>query len=183
MTGSTSPATANADGSLIERDGAGAPTALVPPPQIGQTGFMPTATITHIFPLPAAKLWAIIGDFGDTGKWSGRPPEACVADGIGIGALRRLTVADGRVIVDRLEAQGDYYYSYSIAMEPGTIPLPVQNYRATMSVAPLDEACCTFTWSGLFDAQGISDADAVAFFEGVYRSGIAMMTATLGEQA
>jgi hypothetical protein len=138
---------------------------------------MPTATITHIFPLPAADLWAVIGDFGDTGKWSGRPAEACVAEGAGVGALRTLTVADGRVIVDRLEAQGALYYSYSIAMAPGTIPLPVKSYRATLSVAPLDEASCTFTWSGLFEPQGIGDA---AFFEGVYRSGIAMMKATLG---
>jgi Polyketide cyclase / dehydrase and lipid transport len=141
---------------------------------------MPTATITHIFPLSAADLWAIIGDFCDTGKWSGRPSEACVADGTGIGARRTLTVQDGRVIVDRLEAQRELYYSYSIAMPPGTIPLPVKSYRATMSVAPLDEASCNFTWSGVFEAQGISDADAVEFFEGVYRSGIAMMMKTLG---
>ena len=143
---------------------------------------MPTATVTHIFPLPAADLWAIIGDFGDTGKWSDRPPGACVADGNGVGALRTLTVADGRVIIDRLEAQGEFFYSYAIAMQPGTIPLPVKSYRATMSVAPLDAQSCTFTWSGQFEPQGISDTAAVAFFEGVYRSGIAMMRATLGQR-
>jgi Polyketide cyclase / dehydrase and lipid transport len=54
-----------------------------------------------------------------------------------------------------------------------------KSYRATMSVAPLDAASSTFTWSGIFEAQGIGDADAVAFFEGVYRSGIAMMKARL----
>lgn len=137
---------------------------------------MPTATVTHIFPLPAADFWAVIGDFGDTGRWSGRPPEACVADGTGVGALRTLTVADGRVIVDRLEAQGEYYYSYSIV----TSPLPVASYRATMSVAPLTGDSCTFTWSGAFEPRGIGDAEATAFFESVYRSGIAMMRATLG---
>jgi Polyketide cyclase / dehydrase and lipid transport len=136
---------------------------------------MPTATITHIFPLSAADLWVVIGDFGDTGKWSGRPPGACVADGRAVGALRTLTVQDGRVIVDRLEAAGEYYYSYSIV----TSPLPVKSYRATMSVAPLTEASCTFTWSGQFEPDGISDGDAVAFFENVYRSGIGMMLKTL----
>jgi hypothetical protein len=141
---------------------------------------MPTSTITYVFPISAADLWDVIGDFGDTGKWTGRPPEACVADGVGIGALRTLTLADGRVIVDRLEAQGEFFYSYSIAMAPGTIPLPVKSYRATMSVAPLDGASCTFTWSGLFEPQGISDKEAVEFFERVYGSGIAMMKATLG---
>jgi hypothetical protein len=137
---------------------------------------MPIATITHVFPLAAADIWAVIGDFGDTGKWSGRPPEACVAEGTGVDALRTLTVQDGRVIVDRLEAQGEYYYSYSIV----TSPLPVKSYRATMSVAPLTEQSCTFTWSGMIEPDGIGDADAVAFFEGVYRSGIGMMTKTLG---
>jgi Polyketide cyclase / dehydrase and lipid transport len=105
-----------------------------------------------------------------------------VADGVGVGALRTLTVQDGRVIVDRLEAEGANHYSYSIAMTPEEIPLPVTSYRATMSVAPLDDARCTFTWSGLFVPRGISDTDAVALFENVYSSGIAMMTKTLGLQ-
>lgn len=137
---------------------------------------MPTATITHIFPLSADALWAIIGHFGDTGRWSGRPPEACIAAGAGVGALRTLTLQDGRVIVDRLEAEGPHFYSYSIV----TSPLPVKSYRATMSVAPLNEASCTFTWTGTFEPSGISDADAVTFFENVYRAGIAMMKETLG---
>lgn len=141
---------------------------------------MQTATITQIFPVSAAKLWDLIGHFGDTGKWSGRPAEACVANGVGVGALRTLTVQDGRVIVDRLEAQGTYYYSYSIAMEPEEIPLPVTSYRATMSVAPLDDTHCTFTWSGLFVPRGSSGSETIALFESVYRSGIAMMMKTLG---
>jgi hypothetical protein len=141
---------------------------------------MVTATITHIFPFAATQLWDTIGDFGDTGKWSGRPPEACVADGEGVGALRTLTIADGRVIVDRLEAKGERYYSYSIAMDAGPAPLPVSSYRATMSVAPLTDDSCTFCWSGLIEPKGISDAEAVTLFEGIYRSGIAMMMKTLG---
>ena len=136
---------------------------------------MGVATVTHIFPLAVNALWKLIGDFGDTGKWSGRPSEACVQEGEGIGAVRTLTLADGRVIVDRLEAQGEYYYSYSIV----TSPLPVQAYRATMSVAPLNEDSCTFTWSGNIEPEGITDEQAIAFFEDVYRSGIAMMNRTI----
>ncbi|NKB15657.1 MAG: hypothetical protein HC774_00015 [Sphingomonadales bacterium] len=59
---------------------------------------------------------------------------------------------------------------HSIAMKPDEIPLPVTSYRATMSVAPLDATHCTCTWSGLFEPRGLSDTDAVALFEGVYRS-------------
>jgi hypothetical protein len=132
-------------------------------------------TLTHHFAVSAQKLWAMIGDFGDTGKWPGRPPEGCVQDGDGIGALRTLYLADGRVIVDRLEAQGEYYYSYSIVKSP----LPVKSYRATMSVAPLTGESCTFTWSENIEPAGMTDEEAVAFFEDVYRSGIAMMNRTI----
>ncbi len=121
--------------------------------------------------MSADALWAMIGDFGDTGKWSGRPPEACVHEGEGIGALRTLTVEDGRVIVDRLDAQGPYFYTYSIV----TSPLPVKSYRATMSVAAVDEGACDFTWAGEIEPDGISDEQTVAFFEGVYRHGIGLM--------
>ena len=51
-----------------------------------------TVTADHVFELPADALWGLIGDFGATGKWSGRPPEACVQTGEGIGALRTLTL-------------------------------------------------------------------------------------------
>jgi hypothetical protein len=136
---------------------------------------MAVATVTHHFDISAEQLWDMIGDFGDTGKWSGRPPEACVQEGIGIGALRTLTLADRRVIVDRLEAQGEYYYSYSIV----TSPLPVRSYRATMSVAPLTDDSCVFTWSGNIEPHGMTDEQAVAFFEDIYRMGIGLMNGTI----
>ena len=136
---------------------------------------MGVAIVTQIFPIPADVLWGIIGDFGDTGKWSGRPPEACIRDGDGIGALRTLTLADGRVIVDRLEAQGEYYYSYSIV----TSPLPVRSYRATMTVAPLTDYSSVFTWSGNIEPEGLTDEQAVAFFEDIYHMGIGLINRSI----
>lgn len=132
----------------------------------------------QVFNLPVDELWALIGDFGDTGKWSGRPPEGCVQEGEGIGALRTLTLADGRVIVDRLEAQTPNSYSYSIV----TSPLPYKSYRATMAVAPIDAASSRFTWTGEFEPQGISDEEAIAFTKGVYAMGIGLMQKTLAQR-
>jgi hypothetical protein len=90
---------------------------------------MPTVTAEHVFALPLDELWAILGDFGQTGKWSGRPPEACVQEGEGIGALRTLTLDDGRVIVDLLDARTATSYTYSIVSSP----LPYQHYCANMA--------------------------------------------------
>jgi Polyketide cyclase / dehydrase and lipid transport len=131
--------------------------------------------IQHMFNCPASELWALIGDFGDTGKWSGRPPEACVQTGEGIGALRTLTLADGRQIIDRPDAMGPMSYIYSIV----EAPLPVASYTATMAVHPLDDESCEFRWSGTFEPKGISDEQAIAFFDDVYRSGLAMIEKSL----
>jgi Polyketide cyclase / dehydrase and lipid transport len=133
----------------------------------------------HVFPMPADALWAMIGDFGNTGKWSGRPPEACIRSGEGIGSLRTLTLADGQVIVDRLDAEGPISYTYSIV----TAPLPVAAYTATMSVVPIDGQRCEFCWSGAIEPKGIDDAQAIALFENVYRSGIAMMERAIAARA
>lgn len=140
---------------------------------------MASAKIGHRFLVSAETLWSLIGDFGDTGKWSGRPPEACVQTGDGVGSLRTLTLADGRQIVDRLEDAGHHFYSYSIV----TSPLPVRTYRATMAVAAVDASSCDFTWSGAFEPEGISDEAAIAFFENVYRSGISMIETAIAKRA
>lgn len=140
---------------------------------------MAIASITQRFSVSAEVLWALIGDFGNTGKWSGRPPEACVQTGEGVGSCRTLTLADGRQIVDRLEDMGHNFYTYSIV----TSPLPVRSYRATMAVKPEDGSACTFTWSGEFEPEGMTDEAAVAFFENVYRSGIRMMESALAQRA
>jgi hypothetical protein len=136
---------------------------------------MPSVEAEHIFAVPIDQLWAILGDFGQTGKWSGRPPEACVQEGEGIGALRTLFIEDGRVIVDRLEAQGDYSYSYSIVSSP----LPYTSYRATMAVEPVDAATTRFRWSGEFEPLGISEEQAIDFTRNVYAMGIGLMRRTI----
>lgn len=133
------------------------------------------AKVTQQFNLSADALWAHIGDFGDTGRWSGRPPEACVQEGTGIGALRTLILDDGRKIVDRLEDEGEYFYSYSIV----SAPLPYSHYLATMAVKPVDNDNCTFCWSSEFTVPSMSDEKAIQFTENIYHMGIGMMQKTL----
>ena len=129
------------------------------------------AQLQHRFALPVEELWALIGDFGQVGRWSGRPPEACVQEGEGIGALRTLTLDDGRQVVDRLEAQGDRFYSYSIVSSP----FPVKSYAATMSVASVDARTSELTWRGTVEPDGISDEQGAALFESMYKYGVGLI--------
>ena len=132
---------------------------------------MLTAGVTRKFAIPAGKLWDLIGDFGNMSKWTGAGPESCVQEGQGIGSLRRLTLADGRVIVDRLEAQAERSYTYSIV----TSPLPYKTYRATMHVTAVDQATSELTWTGEFEPIGLSDDEAIATTKGMYHYGISLM--------
>ncbi|QLC24631.1 SRPBCC family protein [Parasphingopyxis algicola] len=140
---------------------------------------MPVVQVDHVFALPAGELWDLIGDFGDIGKWSGRPPEACVQEGEGIGALRTLTLEDGRTIIDRLEAQGKRSYSYSIV----EAPLPYEYYRATMAVEPIDEGSSKLSWTGEFRPKGMTDERGEEFTRNMYLMGIGLMEKTLARRS
>lgn len=139
---------------------------------------MVSARLVHVFRLPVEDLWSLIGDFGETGRWSGRSADACVQTGEGIGALRTLTLWDGRQIIDRLDAQGEYFYRYSIV----TSPMPVSSYTATMSVSPVDATSSQLIWSGEFEPAGMSDTEAIQFWQGVYEMGVQLMEKTIAKR-
>ncbi len=134
---------------------------------------MTRAKVVHVFDESADQLWELIGDFGDMEKWS--TGGTCVQEGEGVGALRTITMDDGRVIVDRLEDFGGRHYSYSIVESP----LPFHRYLAKMEVMPLSEEKCQLVWSSDFEPKGMSDEEAIEYIEGVYHWGISMMIETL----
>ena len=134
---------------------------------------MAQAKVVHDFAVSADDLWELIGDFGDVGKWA--TSGSCVQKGEGVGALRTLTMDDGRTIVDRLEDIGDRSYSYSIVESP----LPFLTYLAKMEVTPTSDEECQLEWSSEFEPKGITDEQAVEYIEGVYHWAIGMMVETL----
>ena len=137
---------------------------------------MPTVTAKQTFALSIDDLWDLLGDFGNTSKWSGSPPEACVCNETGIGALRERRFADGRVIVDRLEAETDYSYTYSVVSGP----LPYKSYQATMAVQRIDDTHSEFSWTGVFEMKEMTDEEGITFTNNVYAMGIEMMKKTIG---
>jgi hypothetical protein len=62
---------------------------------------------------------------------------------------------------------GSRSYSYEI-LSPG--PLPVANYKSTITVHPKG-AGCEVQWSSEFDASGAPENDAVAAVRGIYEAG------------
>ena len=61
----------------------------------------------------------------------------------------------------------DNSYTYEIVESP----LPVQNYRSTISVSA-EGSGTKVDWRGSFDAKGASDADAEGVISGIYKAGL-----------
>ena len=114
---------------------------------------------------PAA-VWAKIGDFCGIGKWHPAVAKCALS---AEDKIRTLDHKGGGVIHERQEARDDSAYSYSYSIVDG--PLPVANYLSTLSVTP-DGAGSKLTWTGKYDAKGVSDADAKKVIDGIYQGGL-----------
>ncbi len=127
----------------------------------------------------ADQVWQIMADFGGVDKWADpNLIKSCECDGNTAGAIRVLTLADGSVIRERLEAiDGDARrFTYSIL---GECPLPVADYVATAKVTELGDGKCQVDWQSTFAPVGDA-GEAEKMIAGVYTGGVAGVRKALG---
>ena len=131
---------------------------------------------TASFAVPASRLWALVSDFGALDEIMDGINE-CVLDGEGIGAVRRVTTANGQIVesLDVLD-QEKMTLVYSIVSGP----MPFKDYSATMVVVADSDDSCSLTWTGSFEADGVPAEKADRIASGVYRGGIAGYSKALG---
>jgi hypothetical protein len=110
-------------------------------------------------------LWKKVGDFCGIGDWH-PAVEKCVLNSDG--KERTLSLKGGGAVVERLESVDDANHTYTYTIRSG--PLPVTNYRSTISVSP-DPKGSSIKWVGTYDAKGASDADAKKVIDGIYEAG------------
>ncbi len=118
---------------------------------------------------PADEVWKLIGGFNALPDWHPAVAES-TTEGEGEGSVRRLSLAGGGTIVERLESVDDNErrYSYSIVDSP----LPVSNYRATISAREQGDGTATVVeWSSEFSPSGASESDATKVIQGIYDAG------------
>ena len=116
----------------------------------------------------AEKLWDMIGGFHSLSDW--HPAiEKCDIEEDGNVTLRRLTLAGGGEILERLEKSDndERSYSYSIVSSP----LPINNYTSTIRVHEDEDGNARVVWSSEFDSAGAPESDAVKVVEGIYSAG------------
>jgi uncharacterized protein YndB with AHSA1/START domain len=132
-------------------------------------------TRSRDIPAPPAAVWALVGEFCAIQNWHPQV-QRCILSGEddddGIRAqIRGLVVKGAQGTIAEVEtARDEVGMSYSYSFIQG--PLPVRAYNATLTVRPNGEGS-TVIWSATFDADGMSDADAVANITGVFDAGLA----------
>jgi len=105
--------------------------------------------------------WSVLKKLGEIHKWHPSNVESSIEDnqpdGL-VGCIRRLTLADGAVVRERLLSVDDHNTALSYRFEEA--PLPLDNYVATVRLASITGQCKTFiNWSASFDLQDLNTAD------------------------
>jgi hypothetical protein len=115
------------------------------------------------FSVSPEAIWAVIGDFAGIADWhpAVESSEAVDIDGA---AHRHLRLHGGGLILEHLTGREAHTHHYEIIESP----LPVDEYRATITVFAQDGGARVF-WSSSFKALS-PDADAVV--AGIYEGGL-----------
>jgi len=126
----------------------------------------------------ADKCWDRVGGWATVHEW--HPVIAKTeTEGDGVGSLRTLTLGDGAVLKERLDAQdaAGMSYEYSFVEHP----LPVDNYHGKISVADNGDGTSTLRWEANFVSKGVSDEEAKGIIEGIFQAGFDAMKSEFGE--
>jgi len=118
-------------------------------------------------PVPAATVWAVIGNFNALPDWHPAVAKSELKKEGG-GTLRKLSLVGGGTIEEKLEQIDDKERLYTYTIVSG--PLPVNNYTATLRVKDGGKGCIV-EWSSEFEAKGAPEGDAVAAISGIYEAG------------
>jgi Polyketide cyclase / dehydrase and lipid transport len=113
-------------------------------------------------------VWAAIGPFCAIGDWY-PGLESCSEEQVDGATLRHLVAGDGSQFLEKLVSQDDDGMSYTYTIEEG--PLPVADYVSTISVSQSDDQTLV-EWSGTFEPDGATEAEAVDVVTGIYETGL-----------
>lgn len=114
------------------------------------------------------KLWEMIGGFNALPDWHPAVEKSELDEE---GQVRRLSLAGGGTMVERLQKidNNERVYSYSIEDSP----LPVSNYISTIRVREDgDGKHSVVEWTSDFAPAGMSETDAMKAVQGVYQLGL-----------
>jgi hypothetical protein len=122
---------------------------------------MPMIEFSAVLDSDAEHVWSVLKKFGEIQEWHPSIVESSIEDnqpdGL-VGCIRKLTLADGAVVRERLLSIDDRNTTLSYRFEES--PLPLDNYVATVKLVSLTGQSKTFiNWSARFDLQDLNTAE------------------------
>ncbi|MFB7493329.1 SRPBCC family protein [Streptomyces sp. NPDC056161] len=137
---------------------------------------MASTSVSRVVPASPDEVWNLIGGFHSLPDWLPFIQESVSEQG---GRARRLTSADGEVIIEQMTAYDLLERSYSYTFL--RTPFPVTGYEATLRVHALPgrPEAAEVQWSGRFVPDGVTDEEVEALFTGIYRDGLDALTAAI----
>lgn len=143
---------------------------------------MPRPYASAVVPASADEVWALVRDFDGLADWIPAIASSSLDSGTAaeVGAVRRLTLGDGGVVVERLLALDDLArrYTYEITESP----FAVRRYLSTIRVAPVTDTGHAFVeWWTEYDAEAADEPELDRLFgDGVFGAGLASLRKRYG---
>ena len=110
---------------------------------------------------PADRIWQTIRDFNALPDWVPAVRESRIEGGQPadqVGCVRAFRLQDGGFLRERLLALSDYDFSVTYAILES--PMGVENYIATLKLAPITDGNRTFAeWTAEFDCDPANEAE------------------------
>jgi len=129
-----------------------------------------SAAVTEKVNAPVGQVWALLSDFHSLPRRMAGIKDF-VVEGSGVGTVRSFRLGDGPVIRERIEAFEPERHRFAYSLLP---PAFVENYLAEIALVPDGTDACTVMWSATCSVPTESEAaERRAFFENVFRNGIA----------
>ncbi|WP_243793496.1 SRPBCC family protein [Saccharopolyspora gloriosae] len=128
-----------------------------------------------VVPATADQVWALVRDFNGLPQWHPAIKTSEIEAGASpaeVGATRRLTLADGGVVRERLVALDDTARAYTYEITEG--PFPVRSYRSTIRVLPITATGQSFVeWYSDYDTDAAEEEKLDQVFGGgVFGTGL-----------
>ena len=124
---------------------------------------MPRVFVSSVVNAPAGQVWAVVRDFNGLPAWTPFVAESRIELGAPadqVGCIRNFSLKDGGRIRERLLALSDYEFSMSYSILES--PMGVENYVATLRVAPVTEGDRSYVeWTADFDCPPQRESELV----------------------
>jgi hypothetical protein len=131
---------------------------------------MAKSYFSTVFDQPADAMWRVIRDFNNYPVWVDGEGESEIEDsksGDCVGAIRNV-VYNGNRRRQKLLALSDVERTQTYCFA-GEIPLPVQNFQATLRVTPVIDGGRAFVeWWATFDCESGALDERTAFFRDAF---------------